>query len=579
MPDLNVEYNLYRECCNSAAKALERGDFAESCNLFSQALQKAQLYSPRSLDEAYCLHGLIDSFIGQNRAAEAKAACLQLEQLLSELGERSSERRLDILLKLARCHEKLREFDQACNVYSEALALAEAKVAYGLPKMTTILESYANVLRFARKDPEKLAEIEQKTWLSRSNRTNPQLLSALVGSATEKSDKTRKNAEAETFAKPRFAEAATNSDNDATAESGKLSQLLREHPRIALGGLTAVIFCLLQVLALISAVEEIKGRTAPPSDSPAAVGRIYTTPEGRESIRFLERGKAEIKGVAGMTNARCYVAAPGWSEVIATFIMYKPNQLWLAPNAQGLRVLGGTKQLYDLKACPITELSDRMNIIAKYCVQHILRYHNYPDTAALLGALPECTEKMQDGKEHLPLVVEGNKEKMATDIHAFIKDRSQELVHENNKPLEIVCMTMPGSETMIIYATDSDGAPIKGQLDCQLAIVVSNGELLSSAGLTTKSDVFNPLPKVVVVALSKPEVIRQLYGTFMILFPIFAALAVAAFVLKNLKVSSGRDQVPLPIRVRVIGWLLWAIVGIIASYYFEETCMSYFFRS
>ena len=579
MTDLNAEFIRYRDCCSSAAQALQSGNFADASDLFNQALQMARLYSPRSADEALCLLGLGDSYVGLFKFGEAKSAYLQLVQLLNDWGETASERRYTINLQLAKCHEKLHEFDQACALYAGALELAEVTFPYGHPRMTSLLESYANVLRFARKDPQKLSEIEQKSMLSRSKQNKPQFLSAIVAKASESNERAQQAQEDRARFNAQTTSTVADDRNESESKLAGLQKMAGEHPRIAMGGALALLFFLVQIFALSSAIYEIKARTSAPLGSPAAVGNVYTSADGKETLRFLEKGKVEIKGSAGWTNARCYVAAPGWSEFIATTFLEKPNQLWLLPNSQGLRDLKSNKQLYNLKTCPILDLPTRLNEVAHACQLYVLKYNKYPDATTLLMTVPGITEKMSDNLEHPVVVVAGDKAVMAKDLHTFIDKRSTDLVHDKLAPSKIVCITMPSSQKMIITATDSNGNPIKSQLGSQLTIALSDGELMPSDGLSTKIAFFGHLPKSVVISSSAPDFLRHLYVNFLIVFCVATALAFGALKLKTIRVDpSSRGDGTLSLKIKVLAWLVWSIICIVTLYHLEETCSAYFFR-
>ena len=578
MTDVNAEFLRYRNFCTSAAAALQAGDFAAASEQFSQALQMARQYSPRSSDEASCLQGLAESYFGQSKFAESKKTYQELEQLLESWGETVTERRFNISLQLARCHEKLREFDQACAIYSKAMEVAEVALRYGDQKMTSILESYASALRSARKDPNKLAEIEQKTRLSLSRQGNPQFLSSIAAKETEKMSKPVQSKEGN--AGPKTRQAQTSLAVEAEEQESKfaaLQGLASEHPRIAMGCVTVLLIGLVQFVCLVSAINDIKGNNPLPSSSPAAIGKIYTSADGKETIRFMEHGKVQINGAAGLTNARCYVVSPGWSELIATMIMQKPNQVWLVPNSQGLKDYKGNKQLYDLKACPILDLPPRLNVIARACQLYTVQYHKYPEASNLLGTVPGITEKLSDGKEYLPVLVPGDKDVMAKDIHKFINNRTIDLVHEKLPVSKIVCVTMPNAQKMIIVATDSTGVPFISQSGIELAIALSDGELIASDGLNTRMAYFNHLPKSIVISASAPDFIRQLYVDFLFVLGGVIVLALAAFKLKSMAVANSRGE-SLPHKIKVVAWLVWSMVAIVILYRLEETCSAYLFR-
>jgi tetratricopeptide (TPR) repeat protein len=580
MTDVNAEYLRYRNFCTSAAAALQAGDFAAGSEQFSQALQMARQYSPRSSDEASCLQGLAESYFGQHKFAESKKTYQELEQLLESWGETATERRFNISLQLARCHEKLREFDQACAIYSKAMEVAEVALRYGDQKMTNILESYASALRSARKDPNKLAEIEQKTRLSLSRQGNPQFLSSITSKETEQISKPVQSREGN--AAPNTRQAQTYLAVEAEEQESKfaaLQALASEHPRIAMGCVTVLLIGLVQILCLVSAINDIKGNNPLPPSSPATIGKIYTSADGKETITFMEHGKVQINGAAGLTNARCYVVSPGWSELIATMIMQKPNQVWLVPNSQGLKDYKGNKQLYDLKACPILDLPPRMNVIARACQLYTVQYKKYPEASNLLGTIPGITDKLSDGKEYLPVIVSGNKEVMVKDIHKFLNDRTIDLVHEKLPVSKIVCVTMPDDKTqkMIIVATDSAGVPFKSQSGIELAIALSDGELSASDGLNTRMAYFDHLPKSIVISASAPDFIRHLYVDFIFVLASIIVLALAAFKLKSMAIANSRGE-SLPHKIKVVAWLVWSIIAIVILYRLEETCSAYLFR-
>jgi tetratricopeptide (TPR) repeat protein len=581
MTDSNAEFQRYRSLCMSAAAALQSGNFVVASEQFTQALGMARQYSPRSVDEANCLHGLADSYFGQYKFVEAKTTYQQLEQLLESWGETVSERRFAISLQLARCHEKVHEFEQACSIYATATEVAEVTLRYGDQKMTNILESYANALRTARKDPQKLAEIEQKARLSLSKQSNPQFLSSIVAKETDRSGKYAAIKEDTTSSRTRIRQSSLAEAAKATEEEAKLGafqEFTKEHPKITMGCICALLIGLLQVLCLVSAINDIKGVNPPPASSPAAVGNVFTSADGKETLEFKEHGKVFINGAAGSTNARCYVASPGWSEFIATIILQKPNQLWLVPNSMGLQESKGNKQLYDLKKCPIVDLPPKLSAIAQACQIYTIRYDKYPDANDLLGSVPGIADKLSDGKDYLPVFVAGDKDVMAKDIHKFINDRKMDLVHDKLPVSKIVCMTMPKDKKLIIVPTDSTGFPYKSQAGIQLAIAVSDGELLASDGLSTKLAFFTHLPKSVVISASSPAFIQQLYLDFLYALGGAVVLAFAALKLIALSTPNSRGEA-LPHRVKVIAWLVWGIITMVLLYRLATTSAAYLFRS
>jgi tetratricopeptide (TPR) repeat protein len=578
MTDSNAEYQRYRNLCTSAAAALQSGKFVEASPQFIQALEMARQYSPRSAEEGTCLQGLAESYFGQYKFVESKNTYQQLEQLLDSWNETATERRFSVSLQLARCHEKVHEFDQACAIYAKALDIAEVALRYGDQKMTNILESYANALRAARKDPQKLAEIEQKMRLSLNKQSNPQFLSAIVAKETDRSGKYAAVKEDTTTARSRrkttsVPEAAKGED----AKAGPLKEFMNEHPKIMMGCFCAVLIALVQILFLVSAINDIKGVNPPSPSSPAAVGNVFTAADGKETIRFMEHGKVLINGAAGSTYARCYVAAPGWSEFIATTILQKPNQLWLVPNSMGLQESKGDRQLYDLKKCPIVDLPTKLTAIAKACAIYTVKYGTYPNASELLGSVPGVADKLSDGKDYLPVFVAGDKDVMAKDIHKFINDRKMDLVHDKLPASKIVCMTMPKDKKLIIAATDSTGMPFKSQTGIQLTIAVTDGELLPSDGLSTEIAFFTRLPKSVVLSASSPAFIQQLYLDFLYSLGGAIVLAFAALKLISLSTPNSRGEA-LPHKIKVLAWLVWGILALVLLYRLATTSGAYLFR-
>ena len=582
MTDSNAEFQRYRNLCTSASAALQSGKFAEASAQFVQALEMARLYSPRSADEATCLHGLAESYFGEYKFAESKTVYQQLEQLLESWNETATERRFSVSIQLARCHEKVHEFEKACTVYAKALDIAEVALRYGDQKMTNILESYANALRNARKDPQKLAEIEQKVRLSLSKQSNPQFLSAIVAKETDRSGKFAavKEVKEDTATQRSRRQTLTvpEAAKETEAKPSPLKEFMNEHPKIVMGCIGALLIAVVQVLCLVSAINDIKGVNPPPASSPAAVGNVFTAADGKESIEFLKGGRMLIKRPTDVTNAPFYVASPGWSEFIATIILQKSDQLWLVPNSMGLQESKGNRQLYDLKKCPIVDLPPKLIAIAKACMIYLVKFGNYPNANELMGSVPGIADKLSDGKDYLPVFVAGDKDVMVKDIHKFINDRKMDLVHEGKLPAsKIVCTTMPRDKKLIIVPTDTMGIPVKSQNGVQLTIVVSDGELLASEGLSTETPFFNHLPKSVVISASSPAFIQQLYLDFLYCFGGVLILAFAGLKLLSLGVPNSRGEA-LPHRIKVIAWLVWGILGLALLYKLVTTTSTFLFR-
>jgi tetratricopeptide (TPR) repeat protein len=578
MTDLNAEYLRYRNFFTSAAAALQAGNFAVASEQFAQALLMARQYSPRTADEASCLQGLAEAYFGQYKFSDSKATYQQLEQLLDSWGETVTERRFSISLQLARCHEKMHEFDQACAIYSNALEVAEVALRYGDQKMTNVLESYANTLRFARKDPQRLAEIEQKARLSLSRHNNPQFLSQIIAKESEKGTKTAQNRDGAPGVKNRKSPTAVAAASEAGAGQNNfeaLQEFAGAHPKIVMGCVCALLFGLLQVLSLLSAINDIKGMNALPPSSPAAAGRIYNSANGKESITFLEHGKVQINGAAGQKDVPFYVASPGWTELIA-LLLQKPNQVWLVPNAEGLKDYKDNKQLYDLQVCPIIDLQARLSAVARACQLYTLQFQKYPDTNNIIGMVPDVAIPLSDKKQYMPVFISGDKETMAKDIHKFIDNRKIELIHDKKPARKIVCLTMPLSQKMIIAPTDSTGFPFKSELGLQLAIALSDGELLLSDGLSTKVVFFAHLPDTMVISASPPDFIQKLYVNLLINTVVVIVLAVAGIKLKSLTDPTSRN--PLPHKLKVLLWLVWSIVAMFMLYRLEDTGTAFLFR-
>jgi tetratricopeptide (TPR) repeat protein len=149
----------------AASEAFRSGNYEEASRLYFEALKEASGSSGKNSPEAVgCLQGLADSYYAQAKFIESKSVYMQLVQMQSN---DKVAGRIAPLFKLAMSHENLQEYDDAERLFNEALDLSDKTLAPGDPQVTSILESFADMMRKARRDPRRLAELEERARASR----------------------------------------------------------------------------------------------------------------------------------------------------------------------------------------------------------------------------------------------------------------------------------------------------------------------------------------------------------------------------------------------------------------------------
>ncbi|HEY9772897.1 MAG TPA: hypothetical protein V6C81_03705 [Planktothrix sp.] len=141
-----------------ADEEFKQGNFTESSRLYAEALEGSE---PSDNDLAHVLQKLGDSDYAQNNYKQAQQSYERLVEL-HDSGNFDSKDRVNVLLKLAKCNEKIEDNEGAKGRFNQAYDLAKSTLSEKHYLRRTVLDSFAEYLRNAGDDFDLLHSIEDE---------------------------------------------------------------------------------------------------------------------------------------------------------------------------------------------------------------------------------------------------------------------------------------------------------------------------------------------------------------------------------------------------------------------------------
>ncbi|MBZ0189207.1 MAG: tetratricopeptide repeat protein, partial [Candidatus Obscuribacterales bacterium] len=168
LAEIDEEFRRLRKLIDEGTAHFEARAFEEAQNVLFQALKQMDaMRMPPSSEKVECLEKLADAYYAQKRFIESRAVYQQLKATIEEYELIEPEDNSRILFKLARSTDQVQDFENASDIFAQALEEGESCMQPGDPLLTEIYEAYSSLLRIARLDPDQLTQLERKARASR----------------------------------------------------------------------------------------------------------------------------------------------------------------------------------------------------------------------------------------------------------------------------------------------------------------------------------------------------------------------------------------------------------------------------
>ncbi|MBX9693537.1 MAG: hypothetical protein K2Z81_14205 [Cyanobacteria bacterium] len=348
-----------RQLLSEAESIVADENYEAAQSVYFQALKLIEKTGTR-LDKIECLDGLANAYFLRKSYIEARAVYQQLA------GELNTSDGADlfafVLLRQAQSTDKLDEYEAAALVYDKTLKIAEESLKDGDRLLTEIYESYAGLLRRARKNPTLLSALEQKARASRQQRTTRNQPTESTESTGKKRGQIQYTDE---YAIPK-------------SFSEKFQDLARSKPRVMallfLSPVLLAVVALVTVVGLSSIGIEIGANNNLPVGSFLSRDqKIGLQIEPSKSILILNSVKKTELPTRSLSR---------WSQVLTTFNDRSANEYWLKPVPGGLLGEDGLLLYHD--GSPMVRIESEMLKFAGALSKYYLQNKKLPESLSEL---------------------------------------------------------------------------------------------------------------------------------------------------------------------------------------------------
>ena len=174
--DIESELRQVAESLVLADMAFRKGKIAEAEPMYERTLAMLiRTYAEAHPDVDACLLRLGDIYFARDKFAQALSTYSRLHGLRSRVLSNHHVDTIAVSFKIAKSQEKLNRIDEAARTYDEAIALGEQWLPPGHPLVGSMMESYANLLRKGKNDPQRATEVEHQAKEYRKKYKGPKV--------------------------------------------------------------------------------------------------------------------------------------------------------------------------------------------------------------------------------------------------------------------------------------------------------------------------------------------------------------------------------------------------------------------